>query len=167
MCLVSVAGPPTLTLRQVLPPSFVDEKNASPEAIIRDLLFSLSRASSSSSSSFWPSCHKAKHGGRLLSSRFAIIVKIEARATAKEIARGERAVRLTQEFRLVPYPRTRPSRPSRYERQRNRRKRSQPYYERGEQSKMSTACLHLVRFWKPHPQNTGRPTQVNASGAGK
>lgn len=37
MCRASVAGPPTLTLRHVLPPSLVDEKNASPDATIRDL----------------------------------------------------------------------------------------------------------------------------------
>lgn len=38
ICLISVAGPPTLTLRHVRPSSLVEEKNASPEATIRDLL---------------------------------------------------------------------------------------------------------------------------------
>lgn len=37
MCLISVAGHPTHTLRHVRPSSLVDEKNARPEDTIRDL----------------------------------------------------------------------------------------------------------------------------------
>ena len=37
ICVIFVEGQPTQILRQVLPPSLVDEKKESPDAIIRDL----------------------------------------------------------------------------------------------------------------------------------